>query len=138
MPPISRLRLAFLSRSRLMAEQQPSRGPSGSDLVDRLHEIARLLQTADHLGPEAQQALARLSEDLSNALDPSASPSPEEAELVHSTGRVVEALHNAHDAGPLEAARERLENAAAALEARAPTVAGVARRLLDTLSNLGI
>jgi len=106
--------------------------------VDRLHEITRLLQTADHLGPEAQQALARLSEDLSNALDPSAPVSPEEAELVHSTGRVVEALHNEKDAGPLQAARDRLERSAAQLEARAPHVADFARRLLDTLANLGI
>ena len=121
-----------------MAEQQPSPGAGGSDLVDRLHEIARLLRNAHHLGPEAQQSLARLSEDLSNALDPSASPSPEEAELVQSTSRVVQALHNAQDAGPLEAARSRLEESAAELEARAPGVAEFARRLLDTLANLGI
>ena len=121
-----------------MAQQQPSQPAGGSELVDRLHEIARLLRTAHHLGPEAQQALARLSEDLGKALDPAAAPSPEEAELVQSTAKVVEALHQSQDSGPLDAARERLEESAAELEARAPNVAEFARRLLDTLSNLGI
>ena len=67
-----------------------------------------------------------------------AAPSPEEAQLVHSTAQVVEALHHSRDSGPLEAARERLEESAAELEARAPNVAEFARRLLDTLSILGI
>ena len=40
--------------------------------------------------------------------------------------------------GVLAAARHRLEEAVVAAEARAPTVAGVARRLLDALSSLGI
>ena len=99
----------------------------------------KLLQIqVDRYTKLAQQSLAKLSEDLSKALDPAAAPSPEETQLVHSTAQVLEALHHAQDSGPLEAARERLEESAAELEARAPNVAEFARRLLDTLSNLGI
>ena len=38
----------------------------------------------------------------------------------------------------VEKVRDRLESAAAAVEAQAPMVAGLTRRLIETLSNLGI
>jgi hypothetical protein len=35
-------------------------------LGERLHEIARLLREADHLGPETKQAVAELADELAN------------------------------------------------------------------------
>ena len=114
-----------------MAQEQP-------DMSGRLHEIAQLLRGTHHLGPEAQQALAELADELGNLLDP-AVPAPAEAgPLLESTAHVVAALRQKHGSGPLSAARERLEAAVAKFGARAPGTADFARRLLDTLANLGI
>jgi hypothetical protein len=109
-----------------------------SGVAERLHEIARLLRTTDHLGPEAQQALAELADELANVLQPHTTPPAEAAPLVESTAEVVEALHQEHDAGLLTAARDRLEKMVAAFEGRAPHTVDFARRLLDVLANLGI
>jgi hypothetical protein len=76
-----------------MAAQQP---------VD-LQELAQRLRAADHLGPEAQQAIADLV-----------------------------------DAGLLAAARHRFEAAVTRAELEAPMATGIARRLIETLANLGI
>ena len=62
----------------------------------------------------------------------------EAAHLSESTARLIEGLHGRHDEGVLAAARDRLEGAVVGAEARAPVVAGVARRLLEALANLGI
>jgi hypothetical protein len=121
-----------------MAENQPERPLSPSELSDRLHEIAQLLRGTHHLGPEAQQALAHLADQLGNLWDPETTAPAEAAPLLESTSQVVESLRHENDSGPLAAARERLEETVAALEARAPRAADFARRLLETLSNLGI
>jgi hypothetical protein len=110
-----------------MAEPQPS-------LSKRLHEIAALLRGTHHLGPEAQQALAQLADELGEQWTPAAESGP----LLESTKHVVEALRHEQGSGPLSAARQRLEESAAALEARAPRAADFARRLLETLADLGI
>jgi hypothetical protein len=114
-----------------MAEQHP-------DVSGRLHEIAKLLRGTHHLGPEAQQALAKLADELGNLLDPAAPPPAEAVPLLESTAHVVSALRDRKGAGPLGAARERLEETIAEVEARVPGTADFARRLLDTLANLGI
>jgi hypothetical protein len=121
-----------------MAEQQPVHSTSPSEVPGRLHEIAQLLRATHHLGPEAQHALADLADELGNLLDPQAAPAAETAPLVDTTAHVVEALHHKQGAGPLTAARQRLEQLAAEFEGRAPNAAGFARRLLDALANLGI
>ncbi|MCI0459045.1 MAG: DUF4404 family protein [Gemmataceae bacterium] len=120
-----------------MAEQPPNPAVPPA-LRDSLHAVSQLLRQARHLDPEAQRDLADLVDELGNALG---SPNVKPEELTHlseSTTRLVEALHQQHDEGVLAAARERLEEVAAGLEARAPNLAGITRRLLDTLSNLGI
>jgi hypothetical protein len=114
-----------------MAEQQP-------DVSGRLHEIAKLLRGTHHLGPEAQQALAKLADELGNLLDPATTLPAEAAPLLESTAHVVSALRDKRGPGPLSAARARLEKTVAEVEARAPGAADFARRLLDTLANLGI
>jgi hypothetical protein len=114
-----------------MAEQQP-------EMSGRLHEIAQLLRGTHHLGPEAQQALAKLADELGDLLDPTVPPPAEAAPLLESTAQVVAALHQEQGAGPLTAARQRLEHALAEVESHAPGSADFARRLLDILANLGI
>jgi hypothetical protein len=47
-------------------------------------------------------------------------------------------MHREEAAGVMKAARERLEEAAVAAENSAPMLAGLARRLVEALSNIGI
>jgi hypothetical protein len=109
-----------------------------SDVSGRLHEIAQLLRGTHHLGAEAQEALAKLADELGNLLDPAQPPPPEAAPLVNSTVKVVEALREGQSTGLLSAARQRLQETVAEVESHAPGSADFARRLLDVLANLGI
>jgi hypothetical protein len=121
-----------------MAEQPQSGTPIPPQVQASLLTIARLLRETHHLGQEAQQTLAELIDELGHALGSSAASPEELAHLTESTAKLVEAVHHQHDEGVLAAARDRLEGAVIGAEARAPLVAGVVRRLLDALSNLGI
>jgi hypothetical protein len=121
-----------------MAEQQPPPAPIPVEIQASLHAISRLLREAHHLGPEAQERLAELVDELGTAIG-SAQVSPAElALLTENTEKLIAALHERHESGLLAGARDRLEAAAAGIEARAPLVAGVTRRLLDALSGIGI
>jgi hypothetical protein len=104
----------------------------------KLHEIARLLRTTQHLGPEAQHALAELADELGSALDPATAASAETSPLVETTAHLVSALHHDQRGGPLNAARQRLQELVAKLDGRTPYGADFARRLLDVLVDLGI
>jgi len=121
-----------------MPEQPQPGQPVPPEVQASLLAIGRLLRAAHHLGPESQQTLAELIDELGHALG-SSQASPEElAHLTDSTTKLIEAVGQQDEEGVLAAARDRLEEAVVGAEARAPTVAGVARRLLDALSNLGI
>jgi hypothetical protein len=110
--------------------------PAANDPAARLRELARLLRQTYHLGPEAQQSLANLVEELSGVLDvPSA---PAQAHLADSTAHLVEAIHHQKDTGLLNAAKRRLETAAVRAETEAPVATGIVRRLIEALANLGI
>lgn len=112
-----------------MAEQPPT---------VNLHELAQKLREADHLGPEAQRAIADLLDELAQAM-PAAGVAPAEAaHLRESATHLAKALHQRHEAGALAAALERFETAVARAEAKAPLASGIARRLIETLANLGI
>jgi hypothetical protein len=121
-----------------MPEPEPVKSPSPSAVPARLHEVARLLRDADHLGPEAQRALAELADELANALGSSNVASAEEVLLAQRVSELMAALHARQDSGPPPATRHRLQEAILAAEARAPFAAGLAQRLLDALANLGI
>jgi hypothetical protein len=121
-----------------MAEPQSPDSADSSEVASQLHEIAQLLRTTHHLGPEAQRALAELADELANVLEPPATTPTEAAPLVESTAQVAQALHHEHRFGPLTAARTRLEKMIAGFEGRAPHTVDFARRLLDVLANLGI
>jgi hypothetical protein len=65
-------------------------------------------------------------------------PPEEITHLTESAVHFVEAARHPHDVGLLGAARHRVNEAILVAEARAPVAADITRRLVDTLSNLGI
>lgn len=103
-----------------------------------LHDVAKLLREADHLGPETQQVLAELVDELASALAATRPSSPEAEHLAGTTVHLLEALHKRQDKGMLAAARARLEDALNRAEAKAPIPVNLAWRLLDALANIGI
>src|SRR4051812_44522200 len=111
--------------------------PSVPEVQNRLHEVARLLRESRQLDAESQRTLAELVDELSNALREGNVPPAEVAHLADSTAHLAESLHHRHDTGVLGKARERLEGAVLAAEAKAPTAVGLARRVLDALANIG-
>jgi hypothetical protein len=113
-------------------DQPPAR------ITDGLHDLARALREAPPLGPEAQQALAALIDELGNAVGGTEVPPADVNHLAETTAHFVQALHRRHESGGLAAARDRLEQAVLRVESRAPVVAGLARRALDAIANLGI
>jgi hypothetical protein len=121
-----------------MPQQPPSDLPPDSNLEAKLHSIAQLLREADHLGPEAQQALAETVEELGKALHAVPVSSEETKSLADSTAHLVQALRQRHNRGLLAAARERLKHAITRVESQAPFAAQAAGRLLDTLASFGI
>jgi hypothetical protein len=102
-----------------------------------LEEVVPLLREARHIDPEVQRALADLVDELIRVMDPHA-PAAQATHLAESSTQLVKALHRKHHAGLITAAKERLEEAATRAEAEAPVATGLARRLIDTLANLGI
>jgi hypothetical protein len=58
--------------------------------------------------------------------------------LANTAANLARALHQQHNPTLLSAAKQRLEQAALRAEAQVPMATGVARRLLDTLADLGI
>jgi hypothetical protein len=108
-----------------------------SEVQASLHVIARVLRTAPQLGPEARLALAELLEELAQNLGPAVAPA-EVAHLTDSATHLLQALQQPHKPGLLTAARERLDEAIAGAEVRAPVLTGVIRRLLDALAQIGI
>jgi hypothetical protein len=120
-----------------MPDPQPPAMPDPAALRSNLQELARLLHEAPHLDPEAQQELADLVAELSQALAGNLT-SAETEYLARSAVHMIEALHQQQDANYLTAARDRLRDAAVQAEVKAPVATGIVRRLIDTLANLGI
>lgn len=103
----------------------------------QLQEVVPLLRESRHIDRDVQRALADLVDELIRVMDPHA-PVGTTAHLAESSTQLVQALHRKHHTGMLAGAKERLEEAATRAEAEAPLATGLARRLIDTLSNLGI
>jgi hypothetical protein len=118
-----------------MPEQPPS-GPPAAQAS--LHAIAELLRDPRPLTPALRTALADLLDEFGGTLSPAAVPPAEVQHLADSTAHLARALRQKRDLGYIAAARDRLEQAVLATEAQAPTTAGLARRLLDALANIGI
>ncbi len=120
-----------------MSEFEPQPAPR-AQVRAHLHTIARLLREVPHLGPEAQRLLAELVAELSDAMEAETVPAADLAHLADTAAQLVQAAHAGEEPGFLGKAQEKLEGAAAALEADAPMLAGLTRRLIEALSNLGI
>ncbi len=113
-------------------------GPSLAEVRTLLHTIADLLRHSRHLGPEAQALLADLIDELSVALETPTVPTEEIARLTECASHLVRAVTEKHESSILEAAEGRLERAVLRIEAGAPGLANLTRRLAEMLSNLGI
>lgn len=121
-----------------MSAPNPADPAHQSAAQARLHDLAKVLRRAHHLGPEAQQSLADLVDELSQALPASGLPAADSNHLAESAAQLAKAVHDRHDTSLLESARERLEEAAFRVESSAPMPAGILRRLIEVLANLGI
>lgn len=108
------------------------------DVKATLRAIAGLLRDVQHLGPEGQRTLAELVEELSRALETGEIPSAEMSQLTETTAHLVEELRQRKKSGSLPTLRDRLEQAALALETQHPVISGLTLRLVETLSTLGI
>src|SRR5579859_6910781 len=109
-----------------------------SKVQDHLHTIARLLRDVRHLSPDAQDLLAELVDELGRALESNEVPPAELGHLAEQVAALLRAAKPGGDAGLLAQIQDRLDQAATALESRAPMLTGLTRRLIETLSELGI
>jgi hypothetical protein len=82
--------------------------------------------------------LADLVDELGRVLATTAMPPEEVAHLAESTAHLARAVHRREAPGRLAAARDRVEAALLAAESKSPLTAGLMRRLLDTLADIGI
>jgi hypothetical protein len=121
-----------------MEEQELPSSDDTTPLPGRLHEIAELLRRTHHLGPETQQALAALADDLGSIFEQSKTSPGASAPLMDSIAHVARALHASEERGPLNSARQRLQDIATSVEGRAPRAAAFVDRLLEALANIGI
>ena len=120
-----------------MLDHPPKGAPITPPALDHFEGLARRLREAEHLDPEARSEVANLLRQLAVALD-EPRPSPQAEDLARSTSRFVQAVHDQHDPGLIEAARDRLEKAVARAEAKAPVATDVVLQLIGVLSGLGI
>ena len=121
-----------------MSEQEPRGNPPSVERAASLHAVARALRETPHLGREARQALAEFLDALDNPETTAAAAPADMKRLTDRAAHLLHALHHQHEAGVLTAARDRLEEAVVRAEAAAPVTAGVFRRLLDALANIGV
>jgi hypothetical protein len=121
-----------------MTEQLPSEVPATTGVQASLHTIAEILRDPRPLNHEIRDVLADLVDELGRVLATAPVPPTEVAHLAESTALLAHAVHRQETPGLLAEARDRVEAAIFAAESKAPLTAGLVRRLLDALANLGI
>lgn len=121
-----------------MPEQPPSEVPATTGVQTCLHAIAEILRDPRPLSHEIRTVLADLVDELGQHLALATLPPAEVAHLAESIALLARAVHRQEAPGLLAAARDRVEAALLAAESNAPLIAGLARRLLDTLADIGI
>jgi proline dehydrogenase len=121
-----------------MPEPPPSNLSATEHAASRLHEIAQRLRQQGPLGPEEQRSLADLADELGAALERPATASESTPALADTITHLAQTMQHPHNRGLLERVRERLEDAAANMEARSPHVAAFTRELVDIIAGLGI
>ncbi len=112
--------------------------PSVPEIQARLAELAQRLRQTHALDPESRQTLAELLTELSTHLQASPPPPAEVAQLAQTTAHLADSLQHPHQVGVLGKVRDQFEQAMLEAETHAPIAVGLARRLLETLANLGI
>jgi hypothetical protein len=121
-----------------MPEQLPPEVPAASGVQVSLHTIAEILRDPRPLDHEIRTVLADLLDELGRVLTTAAVPPAEVALLAESTAHLARAVHRREAPGLLATARDRVEAALFAAESTAPLASSLARRLLDTLADIGI
>lgn len=116
--------------------EQPER--TLPEIQARLRDVAAMLRQSTAIDRAAKRDLAELVEELNRTLDTTALPTPELTQLAESTAHLAESLHRQQTQHLPARARERLEQALSDAEAHAPLAVGLARRLVETLANLGV
>jgi Domain of unknown function (DUF4404) len=119
-------------------DQLPPSPATVAAVQTHLRTIAQVLHQAQHLGPEAQDLLAELVQELGDALNSATVPSADLAHLTECAAQVVQATQRPREHGMATGARDRLQKAIIGVETQFPTVAAIASKLLDTLADLGI
>jgi Domain of unknown function (DUF4404) len=100
-------------------------------------ELARRLGGFEHLEPEARATLAGLLRQLAAELE-HAQPSAQKEQPAEGASQLVRSVKNQHEPRLVAAARERLEEAVARAEAKAPVATDLVLQLIDILARLGI
>jgi hypothetical protein len=121
-----------------MSESTASQSGNMADALGALHELTTQLRSAHSLTPETQEALANLLDELTEVKPAAPLGASDAAHLAESARQLTRALKEPRDAGLVAGAVTRLEAAATRIEARAPFVSGIVRRLLAALADLGI
>jgi hypothetical protein len=121
-----------------MPEQPPLGSPAPSGVQASLQTIAKVLRDPQPLSLETREVLADLVDELGAGLATAPAPPAEVIHLANSAARLVQAVHRQAAPGLLEDARRRLDAAILNAESNHPLTAGLARRLLDALANIGI
>src|SRR5262245_4793539 len=120
-----------------MTEQPGVNPPTITQIRSDLHEVAQRLRDARHLDPSAQLALADLLDELRMELDTAPQNSIHATQVAQLVAQLAGSLHQ-QDAGLLSRAKGRVEEAIGRAEAESPVIAGVVRRFVDALANIGI
>jgi hypothetical protein len=122
-----------------MSDMPQTGPPDASEVRARLRDAVRMVRDSRSLDPQVRATLTELLDELSRAVEaPGAAPA-EVAHLAESAAHLAESLHQGrHDHGLLGRARDRLGEVLARAESHAPTAAGLARRLIDSLAAMGI
>src|SRR5437763_12720330 len=107
--------------------------PEAAAIRRRLDEADRLL-VPDEVPPKLRRDLLELTQELRRSLDAGTMPPAEAARLADGVVHLAESLHRRHEEGVLARARDRLEEAVLATEARAPLLSGLVHRLTETLA----
>jgi hypothetical protein len=122
---------------RAMQEQPLKDKEPNPPVADDFEELARHLREAEHLEPEAREKAADLLGAMAEALE-EPEPSAHTERLAESTAELVRAVKDRREPSLIEKARERLLDAVARADAKAPLATELALQLIDVLAGIGI
>ena len=128
----------FCKGGSAMPDRSSPGTPSIPEIQARLAELTQRLRDSATLDPESREALGKLVGELSTLLQTTQVPPAEVAELARTTTHLADSLHPHPQPGMLGKVRDQFEQAVLDAEAHAPVAVGLARRLMETLANLGI